>query len=553
MALTPVIEEIRDVADSSAIGGDLKDLPPGYYRSLNFIGSIIGVVLMANSLYLGFVLPSNTLSVINADLGLRPDPNYVLVSTAFTLTAGVGLTLVGRLGDIFGRRYFLIGGQTLGFIGALICATAKNIPTVIGGTVLVGLAGAVQLTFTFVVAELVANKDRAKVDAFLFMSIIPLSSMGPAFGKAPLILANTSNNMISSTASVQYEVELEMELLLESWGGSAYSWHSAHVISALVVGFIALIAFVIYEIYMPLKQPLVPMSLFKIPNYTAVVVTASVGTMIYFSMNILWPLQIAALYTTNNIQIGWLSCTTGAAVVVGQVISGLGFKRIGHVKWQLVGCCVGFTAFLGGMAAVNATNRGLAIALTILAGLCVGALELITIIIAGLVCKPSDIGLASGLLGSFRQASGSIAASIYVSILTNRLTTTLPSNVAPAALNAGLPNTSLPALFAAIGVGTETAMEGVPGITPGIIAAVGDAVKVAYSQAFKTVYLTSIAFGGLSIIAALFITSIDDLMTNFVARKMRGQETKNIDSMDKKERANAVMESETKTEKECVK
>lgn len=52
----------------------------------------------------------------------------------------------------------------------------------IGGTVLVGLADGVKLTFTFMVAELVANQDRAKVDAFLFMSIIPLSSMGPAFG-----------------------------------------------------------------------------------------------------------------------------------------------------------------------------------------------------------------------------------------------------------------------------------------------------------------------------------------------------------------------------------
>lgn len=96
-----------------------------------------------------------------------------------------------------------------------------------------------------------------------------------------------------------------------------------------MVGFVALIVFVIYgekflrriagplltfntysrptEIYMPLEQPLVPMSLFKIKNYSAVVVTASVGTMIYFSMNVLWPLQIAALYTTDNIQIGWLS------------------------------------------------------------------------------------------------------------------------------------------------------------------------------------------------------------------------------------------------------
>ncbi len=33
---------------------------------------------------------------------------------------------------------------------------------------------------------------------------------------------------------------------LTAWGGSAYPWHSGHVISSLVVGFIALIAFVIY-------------------------------------------------------------------------------------------------------------------------------------------------------------------------------------------------------------------------------------------------------------------------------------------------------------------
>jgi hypothetical protein len=54
---TPTIEEVHDGADASAIGGQLQDLPPGYYHSPKFVGSIIGVILMANSLYLGFVLP----------------------------------------------------------------------------------------------------------------------------------------------------------------------------------------------------------------------------------------------------------------------------------------------------------------------------------------------------------------------------------------------------------------------------------------------------------------------------------------------------------------
>jgi hypothetical protein len=56
-ASSPRIDVVEDVADASAIGGHLKDLPPGYYRSPKFVGSIIGVILMANSLYLGFVLP----------------------------------------------------------------------------------------------------------------------------------------------------------------------------------------------------------------------------------------------------------------------------------------------------------------------------------------------------------------------------------------------------------------------------------------------------------------------------------------------------------------
>ena len=96
----------------------------------------------------GYVLPANTIGIINADVG--PDPNYVLIPIVKTLCTGVGLTLVGRLSDIFGRRWFMIVGCSLGILGSIINATAHNIPTIIGGTVFVGLAGAVQTSFRFV-------------------------------------------------------------------------------------------------------------------------------------------------------------------------------------------------------------------------------------------------------------------------------------------------------------------------------------------------------------------------------------------------------------------
>jgi len=49
----------------------------------------------------------------------------------------------------------------------------------------------------------------------------------------------------------------------------------------------------------------------------------------------------------------------------------------------------------------------------------------------------------------------------------------------------------------------------------------------AYAQAFKTVYLASIAFGGLSILAALGAKNVDEKLTDQVARRFRG--TKKVD------------------------
>ena len=53
-------------------------------------------------------------------------------------------------------------------------------------------------------------------------------------------------------------------LLGLSWGGSAYPWKSAHVISTMVVGGLVTIAFILWETFAKqLKEPLLPMHLFK--------------------------------------------------------------------------------------------------------------------------------------------------------------------------------------------------------------------------------------------------------------------------------------------------
>lgn len=48
-------------------------------------------------------------------------------------------------------------------------------------------------------------------------------------------------------------------LLGLNWGGSVYPWESGKVIGFIVGGFAILVVFALYEIYMPLKAPFMPM------------------------------------------------------------------------------------------------------------------------------------------------------------------------------------------------------------------------------------------------------------------------------------------------------
>ena|ERR1700712_176877 len=66
-------------------------------------------------------------------------------------------------------------------------------------------------------------------------------------------------------------------LLGLSWGGSVYAWKSAHVVATMVVGGITLIVFTLYETYMDLKEPLLPIHLFKNVRWVAACILLGLG------------------------------------------------------------------------------------------------------------------------------------------------------------------------------------------------------------------------------------------------------------------------------------
>lgn len=68
----------------------------------------------------------------------------------YNAALAIFLAPLGRLTDIFGRRYFFIAGGLIGVIGSIVCATASSVPILIGGNVLLGICSSTQMSFHFV-------------------------------------------------------------------------------------------------------------------------------------------------------------------------------------------------------------------------------------------------------------------------------------------------------------------------------------------------------------------------------------------------------------------
>lgn len=71
-----------------------------------------------------------------------------------------------------------MGSMFCGLIGAVICAKAATVNTVIAGTALTAVASWVQSLYPLLVAELIPNKHRPLGQAAITLSILPTLGFG---------------------------------------------------------------------------------------------------------------------------------------------------------------------------------------------------------------------------------------------------------------------------------------------------------------------------------------------------------------------------------------
>lgn len=174
-------------------------------------------------------------------------------------------------------------------------------------------------------------------------------------------------------------------------------------------------------------------------------------------------------------------------------------------------------------------------ALVFLAVTCIGYNEAIVLPLATICIRDqNEIGTAAGIAGSTRSAISTVASTIYTVVLTARIGKTIPAIVPAAVINAGLPSSSVVDYMKAIATGgSASALAAIEGISPDILAAGAKAYELAYSDSYRTIFLTSIAFGVSGITCSFFVPNIEGLMTDNVAATLtRG----NGNSTDREEK-----------------
>lgn len=297
-------------------------------------------------------------------------------------------------------------------------------------------------------------------------------------------------------------------------------------------------AFVLWDAYGHHGDPLLPLHLFKTRGYLAMVLTAMVGSCVYYSMNVIWPQQISYLFggsvssqvhpqTTKQrltqlkaTHRGWLACIVGASCFLGQVIGGVLCTYIKKSRYILITGTLSLLAFSASMVSINPGQEAKGAGLMFMACFSIGIVETCSLSLTPLALPSEDIGVALGALGSIRSGGASVATAIYVTILDNKLAKFVPQYVTPAALNAGLPKTSLAALFTALTAGDLTT---VPGITPQIEAAVSAADSMAAADSFRYVWYAVVAFACVAVIAACMTVNYGGYLDDTVERKLHGK------------------------------
>ena len=321
-------------------------------------------------------LVAPALGTIGTDLGVSTtDASWVL--TAYLLSASVLTPILGRLGDMVGKRKIIIVVLALLLVGTVLAALAPNLGVLVMARVLQGAAGAVMpLSIGIVRDEL--PKERVSVTIGLLSAIfgigagvgivtagpivealswhwlfwlpavlVAIALLGAIFGipESPVRTPGRLDLIGTGILSVGL-----VSLLLAIGEGQKWGWSDGKTVGLLILGAVALVVFVVVELRV--KEPLIDISLFRHRGvWTAHIVAlafgfAMFGTFILVPTLLQLPSVLGYGFGKSVSEAGLYLLPTVVAMIIAGVIGGILIRKIGPKIPMIIGGVAVTVAFL---------------------------------------------------------------------------------------------------------------------------------------------------------------------------------------------------------------
>ncbi len=402
---------------------------------------------------------STALPRIVADLG--GFDRYTWVSTSYLVASTSVLPIVGRLTDIYGRKWFILAAIVVFLVGSVLAGLSQTMTQLIVFRAIQGLGGGSIMAIAFVaVGDLFPPAERGKNQGYV-ASVYALSSiLGPILGG--LITDQLSWNWIFyinlplgiplivlfifyfpqvKPEAVRHKLDIlgvatlilcVVALMLGlSWGGVQYSWGSPQVAGFLVLSLVMTLLFIFIET--KAEQPIVPLHLFKNRVLSSSLITVFFTGFAMFGGIIFVPLYAQGVLGQSATSTGTIMTPMMLGMVVGATLSGQALSRLGgHYRTQGL---VGLGILVVGLFLISRmtaeTSFPVALFNLVIMGFGLGTtFPTYTIAIQNSVSH-RFMGVATSAAQFFRSVGGLLGLAVLGSVLTNRFSSNFMGSVSP--------------------------------------------------------------------------------------------------------------------------